>query len=120
MAASRFCWGAHDPPTVKALRTLATHIVGTLNATALPLRNWGSFVLYRLEGRTGSKLGDRQAALQRFLAALRAAATATECTSIWARVGAGGASRRTRRRPPRGGAAAGRRGAAAALRTSSR
>ena len=72
MATSRFCWGAHDPPTVKALRTLATHIVGyPWNATALPLRDWRSTVLYLgLEGRTGSKLGDRQAALQRFLAAL--------------------------------------------------
>ena len=47
MATSRFCWGAHDPPTVKALRTLATHIVGyPWNATALPLRDWGSTVLY--------------------------------------------------------------------------
>ena len=72
MATSRFCWSAHDPPTPKALRTLATHIVAyPWNASSLPLRDWGSTVLYLgLEGRTGSKLGDRQAALQRFLAAL--------------------------------------------------
>ena len=72
MATSHFCWGAHEPPTPKSLRTLATHIVAyPWNATALPLRDWGSTVLYLgLEGRTASKLGDRQAALQRFLTAL--------------------------------------------------
>ena len=58
MATSRFCWGAHDPPTPKALRTLATHIVGyPWNATSLPLRDWGSTVLYLgLEGRTSGAL----------------------------------------------------------------
>ena len=71
-APSSFCWGAHDPPTPKALRTLATHIVAyPWNATSLPLREWGNTVLYLgLEGRTSSNLSHRQAALQRFLSSL--------------------------------------------------
>ena len=65
-APSSFCWGAHDPPTPKALRTLATHIVAYPwnGAIPLPLREWGNTVLYLgLEGRTSSNLSHRQAAL---------------------------------------------------------
>ena len=59
MATSRFCWGAHDPPTPKSLRTLATHIVAYPWDATLPLRDWGNTVLSRWPGEAPTGGGVR-------------------------------------------------------------